>query len=164
MILYHGSFMIVKHPKLLINQSKHDFGQGFYLTSDFDQAKQWAKVVVKRKKNKGDKHAMPIVNLYNIDEDTFSTLHYKELLLPNCEWLNVVCRCRLDKDILTEFDIVHGKVADAHPNSILEKVVANKIGYYTAIKRLKVNQLTDQYVFKTNRALTELHYMRYEKC
>jgi hypothetical protein len=42
--LYHGSNVEVKKPKLIASNVKRllDFGAGFYLTSDFEQAKKWA--------------------------------------------------------------------------------------------------------------------------
>ena len=38
MPLYHGSNVKVKSSQLLKNQRELDFGNGFYTTSDFDQA------------------------------------------------------------------------------------------------------------------------------
>ena len=42
MLLYHGSYMVVDAPRLIIPQRLLDFGPGFYLTSDFEQARKWA--------------------------------------------------------------------------------------------------------------------------
>lgn len=42
MILYHGSNVEVREPKLLKIQRDLDFGKGFYTTSDFEQARTWA--------------------------------------------------------------------------------------------------------------------------
>ena len=39
MILYHGSNVEVKEPKIIKTKRLLDFGTGFYLTSDFEQAK-----------------------------------------------------------------------------------------------------------------------------
>ena len=39
MLLYHGSYTVIKRPRLLKNQRMHDFGDGFYLTTDKEQAK-----------------------------------------------------------------------------------------------------------------------------
>ncbi|MBQ7184417.1 MAG: DUF3990 domain-containing protein [Clostridia bacterium] len=43
MILYHGSNVAVKEPHLIKAQRNLDFGNGFYTTSDFQQAESWAK-------------------------------------------------------------------------------------------------------------------------
>lgn len=50
MPLYHGSNVKVKSPQLLKNQRELDFGNGFYTTSDFDQASRWAKRTAQRLK------------------------------------------------------------------------------------------------------------------
>ena len=39
MILYHGGFTTVSEPKILKPTRAMDFGQGFYATSSFKQAK-----------------------------------------------------------------------------------------------------------------------------
>lgn len=44
MKLYHGSNMAIKNPKIF---PAVDFGNGFYLTSDYEQAKRWASVTGK---------------------------------------------------------------------------------------------------------------------
>ena len=42
MILYHGSNLKVREAKLIPSKRFLDFGMGFYLTSDVEQAKKWA--------------------------------------------------------------------------------------------------------------------------
>ena len=42
MILYHGSNIEVQNPRIMETKRLLDFGRGFYLTSDFEQAKKWA--------------------------------------------------------------------------------------------------------------------------
>lgn len=41
-ILYHGSNITVEEPAIIKSKRLLDFGTGFYLTSDFSQAKKWA--------------------------------------------------------------------------------------------------------------------------
>ena len=42
MILYHGSNIEVSKPEILKSKRLLDFGTGFYLTSDLEQARKWA--------------------------------------------------------------------------------------------------------------------------
>ncbi|MCD8124458.1 MAG: DUF3990 domain-containing protein [Lachnospiraceae bacterium] len=42
MILYYGSNVEVKTPRIIPSKRLLDFGTGFYLTSDYGQAKRWA--------------------------------------------------------------------------------------------------------------------------
>ena len=63
MKLYHGSNVGVEKPKILQNNRFLDFGNGFYLTSDFEQASKWAKLITKRRKT-----GSPIVSVFEIEK------------------------------------------------------------------------------------------------
>ena len=43
MIVYHGSHLIVQKPDICYSKSTLDFGSGFYVTPDINQAELWAK-------------------------------------------------------------------------------------------------------------------------
>lgn len=49
MLLYHGSNVEISNPQILDSDRRLDFGKGFYLTSNFGQAKRWAELTVKRR-------------------------------------------------------------------------------------------------------------------
>ena len=42
MKIYHGGFLAISKPKILVINHTMDFGRGFYTTTSFDQAKKWA--------------------------------------------------------------------------------------------------------------------------
>lgn len=69
MILFHGSNVEVREPKLLKVQRELDFGKGFYTTSDLQQASTWAQRTAKRRGN-----GQPIVSVYEIEDSVFDTL------------------------------------------------------------------------------------------
>ena len=71
MILYHGSNVEVKEPRLLKIQRELDFGKGFYTTSDLDQASRWANRTARRLKQE---HAY--VSIYDIDDAEMALLKY----------------------------------------------------------------------------------------
>ena len=50
MILYHGSNVIVEHPKLVKQNRFLDFGFGFYTTTNRKQAENFALKVAERRK------------------------------------------------------------------------------------------------------------------
>ena len=52
MKLYHGSNVSVTSPEILESDIALDFGTGFYLTTDFEQAKKWAILTTERRKNR----------------------------------------------------------------------------------------------------------------
>ena len=63
MILYHGSNVIVDHPKLIRQNRYLDFGFGFYTTTNRDQAVSFAQKVTDRRKT-----GEAVLNIYSIDE------------------------------------------------------------------------------------------------
>lgn len=52
MICYHGSDTVVEAPKILEAKRPLDFGGGFYVTSNKEQAEAWAKRVAYRNNSK----------------------------------------------------------------------------------------------------------------
>ncbi len=59
MVVYHGSNVETKEPKIIFGRNTKDFGTGFYCTVIKEQAERWAK-----------RYASPVVNTYQI---TFCT-------------------------------------------------------------------------------------------
>lgn len=59
MLLYHGSNVTVEKPNIIQSERTLDFGTGFYLTTDFEQAKRWAILTTSRKKE-----GLPPVNVF----------------------------------------------------------------------------------------------------
>ena len=53
MLLYHGSNLVISNPRIIESRRFLDFGTGFYLTSDLDQAKKWS-IRTKERTNEGD--------------------------------------------------------------------------------------------------------------
>lgn len=43
MTVYHGSYTVVKKPKIVKGKNTKDFGSGFYCTIIREQAERWAK-------------------------------------------------------------------------------------------------------------------------
>ena len=64
MTLYHGSNVEVNDPKLIPTKRLLDFGAGFYLTSDFEQAKKWALRTTSNRKI-----GTPLVSVYEVDDE-----------------------------------------------------------------------------------------------
>lgn len=58
-ILYHGAVLSVPEPLAHVGRADLDFGPGFYLTNDKDQAVKWANTKAGRKKGLN-----PVVNIY----------------------------------------------------------------------------------------------------
>ncbi len=77
MPLYHGSNVNVCKHKIIKSKRLLDFGIGFYLTSDFDQAKKWAERTANRR-NEG----LPQVSVFQLDESKINSLKLLVFELP----------------------------------------------------------------------------------
>ena len=104
MIVYHGSFIEVDRPDTVHSRKAVDFGQGFYVTSIYEQAKKWAEKFGRRGK------AM-IVSRYELDDKAFTEEKLLRFSSYSEEWLDFIMKCRAGKDD-SDYSIVVGGVAD----------------------------------------------------
>ncbi len=153
MILYHGSNVEVSQPRLIKLQRELDFGKGFYTTSDLKQAENWAKRTAKRRAS-----GSAIVSVYEIDDAAFSTLNVLKFDSADQRWLKFVTDNRRGVPSSDHWDIIIGPVAD---DQTMPTITLYLDGFYSeeeTIKRLLPQNLKDQYVFKTDSALSMLHF------
>ncbi len=153
MILYHGSNVPVKHPKLLEGRRTLDFGQGFYTTSDYIQAEKWAVNITNRRGN-----GEAAVSVYEIDNEKILELKTLTFDSPNGKWLNFVAENRKDIYKGEEYDIIRGPVANDNTMPILNMYISGFLDEEFAIKRLLPQKLKDQCVFKTQKAIGLLQF------
>ncbi len=106
MIVYHGSADIVKQPDVLHSYRRLDFGKGFYVMTNYEQAERWAK----RKADLLHKDKA-YINIYEMldDDSAFKVKTFPDDLL---EWIDFVCDCRDGNTNYQTYDIIKGKVAD----------------------------------------------------
>ncbi len=155
MKLYHGSNMEVACPKILERLRALDFGAGFYLTSSYEQAERWARAVTKRRRK-----GMPVINIYELDEDICKEINVLKFKTPNAEWLDFVVSNR--KEIMKEsvYDLVIGPVANDSTLPVIDDYVDGKYTKQQAVEKLMPQKLTDQYAFLTNVSLKALMFER----
>lgn len=153
MVLYHGSNVEVREPKLILSKRLLDFGAGFYLTSDFEQAKKWA---IRTTKNRGENE--PLVSAFNVEESQMRSFNILLFEKPNKDWLQYISANRTGVIKEDKYDIIIGPVA----NDQAIRTVNNYLkGYFSediAIQLLLPQKLKDQYTFKTERALKILNF------
>ena len=154
MLVYHGSTQIVETPRAVFSRKRVDFGTGFYVTSNHDQALRWAKI-------KKERTGAPCcyVNVYELPDDLRSRgLSIRSFLGPNSSWLDFVVRCRR-ADKSHHYDVVKGPVAD---DNVYETIMLYESGALTkqeAIRRLKVRRLFDQILLHTEKAVKLLRFI-----
>ena len=156
MKLYHGSTVGVEKPDLQQCRAETDFGQAFYTTTSFEQAKQWAKI-----KQKRAKVPVAIVSVFEFDEKLLYTGDYKVRHFEKAtkEWLDFVRNNRRGITATESYDLVMGPVAN---DSLYATILLYEQGVLTAdaaIEQLKTYTLFDQLSFHTERALENLKFI-----
>ena len=125
-----------------------DFGQAFYLTSDFEQAAKWARTSVLRR---GD--GIASVSSFELDELRLTTLNVLRFDAPNVEWLRFVTRNRAEQIDDSGYDVVAGPVANDNTMPVLNLYFKGAYSEEEALKRLLPQRLRDHYAMKTEAAL-----------
>ena len=158
MILYHGSNMVVKEPRLIEQNRFLDFGYGFYTTTNKGQAENFAqKVVVHR-------GGTPTVNVYEIDDNIASELFkIKRFNAPDEEWLDFVSAHRNGTYDKEQYDIIIGAVANDDVYRTLQVYSTGLLTKEQALEALKIKKLYDQYVFATKEAISLLKFIKSEE-
>ena len=156
MKLYHGSNMRVTQPDLKRSKPFKDFGQGFYLSADKQQAQELANTKVEQMKT-----GESIVNTFLFDENlmTSGELNVKIFEDYSEEWAEFILMNRNEKipQPSHDFDIVYGPIADDGVNYQLRRYRGGVISLSKLIEELKYAKgITFQYFFGTERALKKL--------
>ena len=157
MILYHGSNMIVKEPKLIEQNRYLDFGPGFYTTTNKEQANNFAEKVVVRRGGKAT------VNFYEFDDNNLTNLKIKHFNAPDEEWLDFVSANRNGKYNGEKYDIIIGAVANDDVYRTLQVYESGLLTKEQALDALKIKKLFDQYVFASKKALSTLKFLKVEE-
>ncbi len=156
MKLYHGSNMIIDEIDLSKSKPNKDFGKGFYLSDNEEQAKAMAfqKVVQ-------SECGTETINVYDFDEKllTDGTLNVKVFDSYSEEWAHFVVANRNKKGQTAahEYDIVVGPITDDKVGVQIRLFNEQYIDIMTLLSRLKyIKGITIQYFFGTERAIHTL--------
>lgn len=154
MILYHGSNIEVREPRIINTNKCLDFGAGFYLTSDKEQARDWAITKTKRRKT-----GVPVISVFDFN-DVYAgdNLNIKKYGKPDLEWLSFVVDNRRGQYSGILFDIVIGAVANDRTILTVNDYISGAISAKTALILLEPDKLTDQYAFLTYNGLKALKF------
>lgn len=153
MIIYHGSNVTVENPQILTPNRYLDFGAGFYTTTNYDQALNFAGKVTMRKKS-----GRSTVNIYELDENAFEKLNILSFEFADESWLDFVSDNRVGIDRTVGYDLIFGPVAD---DDVYQTFILYSTGVYTkeqTLEALKIKKLYNQYVFSTDSALSFLKF------
>ena len=153
MILYHGSNVEVKEPKIIKSKRLLDFGTGFYLTSDYEQSQKWAVRTTTRREE-----GAPTISVFSAEECEIEKLKSLILVAANKEWLRYISLNRTDKSADDAYDLVIGPVANDQAIRTVNNYLKGYFDEDIAIRLLLPQNLKDQYAFKTEKALSILKF------
>lgn len=159
--LYHGTKVYFDEPDLKKARNRKDFGKGFYLTTNLEQAMKWA---VKRLPN-NDNHCVAYVYEYEFDEDNTRELNVLELLEYNKEWLDFITPNRHEGEKEVVYDLIYDRMADSTGDELTANIDLYWQKEKSAEEVLRVIKFRDtkfdQYCFKTQKALSYLKRISY---
>lgn len=160
MKLYHGSNIIVDRPEINKGKPFKDFGQGFYLSDDLEQAREMAARVVARV----GAGQTPVVSTFEFEESamTDGTLKVKRFDTYSEEWAEFVMHNRDRKmpQPVHDYDIVYGPIADDDVVRQMRKYELGAIELQELMQELKYPpKITFQYFFGSERALEKLRFL-----
>lgn len=150
MTFYHGSFLEIAKLDLVHSRSNVDFGCGFYVTPLREQAIKWCGKFKRRGKD-------GIISRYVYDESRANKLKTLKFNSYSEEWLNFIVNCRGGKDT-TDYDLVVGGVANDKVFNTVELFFDGLIDKTEAINRLRYEKPNLQICFRTEKALSLLHF------
>ena len=156
MILYHGSNIAIKEPDLTKSKPYKDFGRGFYLSADKNQALRMAE-----QKTLQLLIGEPIVSEFEFDETLLQSNELKVKIFEDysVEWANFILQNRdvHNQHPIHEYDIVYGPIADDGVTFQLRRYQAGTISIDELVKELQYAKgITFQYFFGTSLALEKL--------
>ena len=153
--LYHGSTVNIERIDLQKSRPNKDFGRGFYLSADRQQA--WRMGEFKALTEGG----VPVMNTYLFDETVLTSGELQVLSFDGYtrEWAEFIFLNRNNRSTNPAhgYDIVYGPIANDRVGVQIGKYEAGDITIDQFLENLKyMKGITFQYFFGTERALAKL--------
>ncbi len=153
--LYHGSNVLIGNIDLDKSRPNKDFGRGFYLSDDREQALRMGQLKVSIEGGE------PVLNTFLFDE---RLMHSGELKVRTFdsytrEWADFIFLNRNNKSRKPahDYDIVYGPIANDRVGVQIGKYEAGDITLDQFMEKLKyMKGITFQYYFGTERAISML--------
>lgn len=154
MKLYHGSVVAVRKPSVVKGRKNVDFGRGFYTTTNYDQAREWAEL--KRRRISGSR---AVVSIYEVSDDILDGRYpVRTFISPTHEWLDFVVRNRRG-EWNKSTDMTMGPVANDQLYLTIRLYEQGTISADAAIEMLKTHTLFDQLAIHTQIIADQLKFI-----
>ena len=169
-IIYHGSSVIIEKPQFGFGNLRNDYGLGFYCTEDIDLAKEWG--VTDGKDGYANKYELDANGLSCLDlsDPKYNVLHWITILLENRVFTLKNDITKVGKKYLIEnfsipydnYDVIKGYRADDSYFSYAEAFLNNTISFQRLAEPLRLGNLGEQIVIKSQKAFDSLKFLGYE--
>ena len=156
MILYHGSNVEIGEIDLSLSKVGKDFGCGFYLSADKEQARELAE-----RKTEQLGVGIPTLNVYELGMECMNDpdLRILEFQSYSKEWTEFVLMNRRNRTRIQAhgYDIVIGPIADDTVGYQIRRYVSGLIDMDKFMEELKyMKGRTMQYFFGTEKSIRYL--------
>ena len=151
MKLYHGTNIDFEKIDIAKSKPNKDFGQGFYLSSDYEQALNMANIKFEQME-----FGKPLVQEYVVDEIEMEQLKCLNFEGYSEEWARFILLNRNNTSTTPahDYDIVIGPIANDRVGVQLWKYESQLIDLPILVEKLKyMKGITFQYFFGTERAI-----------
>lgn len=169
-VIYHGSVSIIEHPEFGKGKIKNDYGRGLYCTEDLNLAKEWA--VEEDRDGYANKYMLNMqgLSVLNLSE-TATVLHWITVLLQNRVFALRHDITKTGKKYLIEhfsiptdeYDVIRGYRADDSYFAYAESFLNNAIPVQRLSEALRLGNLGEQIVLKSQKAFEHIRFIGYEK-
>ena len=169
-VIYHGSVSIIEHPEFGKGKIKNDYGRGLYCTEDLNLAKEWA--VEEDRDGYANKYMLNMqgLSVLNLSE-TATVLHWITVLLQNRVFALRHDITKTGKKYLIEhfsiptdeYDVIRGYRADDSYFAYAESFLNNAIPVQRLSEALRLGNLGEQIVLKSQKAFGQIRFIGYEK-
>lgn len=145
-ILYHGSYCVVTNPEIMHGKFNKDFGDGFYITNNEQQAIRFTSKFKQRR----------VINCYTL----YNTKHLNVKVFETMsdDWLDFIADCRIGRK--HNYDIVEGPMVDdqvwEHVQAYLDGVISRDLFWALC----KFRYPTHQICLCTNEAISCLKFIK----
>lgn len=151
MILYHGTNASFEAIDLLRSKPNKDFGRGFYLSADKEQAVEMARIKVEQFET-----GTPTVMTYEVEESQMAELKMLRFDAYSEDWAKFILlnRNNASGKSAHDYDIVIGPIANDRVGVQLWRYETQAIDLPTLVHNLQyMKGVTMQYYFGTERAV-----------
>ena len=147
MKLFHTGYQEIKEPDVHYGRKNADFGQGFYMTAEYEFASRWARA---------GKDVTVYVNHYELDTEGLK-IHRFERSQELADYIldNRACK----KDSLPDIDVVIGPIANDTIYDTMGIISSGLLGREQSLCLLMVGPEYRQIVLKTEAAAGKLRWL-----